>query len=440
MKIIVHTIVPESIGEALEIMPGDEVLHVNGKADLEDMLDYQFEVLGSEYLELAVRHTDGTEEIYEIEKDPEDDLGLVFTSPVFTPIKTCNNACPFCFIDQQPEGLRSSLYVKDDDYRLSYFNNTYITLTNLTPRDRERMARLKPGPLYVSVHSTVPEVRQQLLVNKKAGNIMEELTWLKEIEIPFHCQVVVCPGINHEESLTRTLEDLWTLQPEAMSVAVVPVGLTQYRGNLPTLSAVDEATAKDVIARVKAFETTHGEGFVYLSDEFYYKANLPLPGYEAYGDFPQLDDGVGTVRMLLEDFYALEPGLPSKIDTPVNLLILTGKYAAMSLQPIITRLNEIDGLYVDLMGIESRFWGVSVPVAGLITGQDILETLSQTDLSGYRSAIIPSVMLKHSTDEFLDSRTVSEVSEQLGLPFQVVRDPYSAQELVRVVFEDSQTV
>lgn len=433
MKIVVHTLVPDGIGEALDLKPGDEVLHVNGRTDLEDMLDYQFEVLGSEYLELGVRHTDGTEEIYEIEKDPEDDLGIVFTSPIFTPIKTCNNACPFCFIDQQPEGLRPSLYVKDDDYRLSYFNNTYITLTNLTPRDRERMARLKPGPLYVSVHSTVPEVRQQLLVNKKAGNIVEELSWLKSIEIPFHCQVVVCPGINDGESLTQTLHDLWALRPEAMSVAVVPVGLTQHREHLPSLTPVEAEAARQVIDRVQAFEADHAPGFVYLSDEFYYKANLPLPEYDAYGDFPQLDDGVGTVRMLLEDFYALEPVLPERLAEPVNVLVLTGKYAAMSLQPIVTRLNEIEGLYVDLLGVESRFWGVAVPVAGLITGQDIVDALKETDISGYRFAVIPSVMLKQGTESFLDDQTVAAVSQQAGLPFHIVRDPYSAQEFVQTV-------
>jgi putative radical SAM enzyme (TIGR03279 family) len=427
-------VAPDSIGEDLGLMPGDEVLAVNGKDTLEDLLDWQFEVLGSEYLEFTVRHTDGSEEIYEIEKDPEDDLGIVFTSPIFTPIKTCNNACPFCFIDQQPDGLRPSLYVKDDDYRLSYFNNTYITLTNLTPRDRERIARLKPGPLYVSVHSTVPEVRQQLLANRKAGEVMTELRWLKDLEVPFHCQVVVCPGINDGEPLSQTLTDLATLRPEAMSVAVVPVGLTQYREHLPTLNPVEADCARQVIERVKAFEAQSGQqDFVYLSDEFYFKAGLPLPAYDQYGDFPQLDDGVGTARMLMEDFFRLAQALPPAIQPPVNVLILTGQYAAMTLQPIVTRLNEIDGLYVDLLAVESGFWGVPVAVAGLITGQDLVAALATTDVSGYRSGIIPSVMLKHGTDAFLDGMTVSEVSQQTGLPLQVVQDPYSAEELIEAV-------
>ncbi len=433
MNITVHSIVPDSVAEHLGIQPGDQLMAVNGRQDLEDMFDYQFEAIGSAYLELHLRRTDGSEEIYEIEKDPDEDPGLIFTSPIFTPIKTCNNACPFCFIDQQPEGLRPSVYVKDDDYRLSYFNNTYITLTNLTPHDVERIERIRPGPLYVSVHATTPAVRQELLMNKKAGDILEKLSWLKGLNVPFHCQIVICPGINDEEVLKQSLEDLNILRPEALSIAVVPVGLTQYRDDLPKLTPVETDSAKSVIDIVNDFRKTHeadGEEFVYLSDEFYFKAGLPLPGAEDYGDFPQLDDGVGTARMLLEDFHDLESTLPDKLETPQNIMILTGKLATMVLSPIATRLNEIEGLYVDLMGVESKFWGDAVNVAGLITGHDIIETLRHQDLSGYAFALIPSVMLKQGTQEFLDTKTVDEVSEQLGLDIRIVEDPYSAEELL----------
>jgi putative radical SAM enzyme (TIGR03279 family) len=438
MKATVASVAAGSLAKAVGISPGDEVLAVNGNTTLEDMFDYQFEVSGSEYLELHVRHNDGSEEIYELEKDSEEDPGLVFTSPVFTPIRTCNNACPFCFIDQQPEGLRSSLYVKDDDYRLSYFANTYITLTNLTPRDRERITRLRPGPLYVSVHSTVPEVRVELLKNPKAGQIMQELSWLKSLEVPFHCQVVVCPGINDGEYLRQTLADLYTLRPECLSVAVVPVGLTRFRENLPGLTPVDRQSAANVIGIVEAFRAGHADArdFVFLSDEFYFKAGLSLPSYNEYGDFPQLDDGVGTARMLLEDFYALEGQLPQSIAEPFNILLLTGRLGAMILQPIAARLNAIDGLYVDVMAVQSQFWGDSVDVAGLVTGADIMGTLASVDLSGYRMAIIPSVMLKQSTDAFLDGKTVAEIAATLRLPFQVVQDPYSARELIGYILDN----
>ena len=432
MKAIIASIASGSLAEELGLVPGDSVLALNGADNLEDMLDYQFEVSGSEYLELSVRHNDGSEEIYEIEKEPDEDLGLVFTSPLFTPIRTCNNACPFCFIDQQPDGLRPSLYVKDDDYRLSYFANTYITLTNLTPRDRERIARLRPGPLYISVHSTVPEVRRQALKNPKGGNILEELSWLKSLEVPFHCQIVVCPGLTDGESLRQSLIDLYTLRPEALSVAVVPVGLTQFREKLSELTPVDQDSAARVIEIVEAFKAQHTDAadFVFLSDEFYFKAGCSLPDYSEYGDFPQLDDGVGTARMLLEDFFNLEKDLPQAVSEPYNLLVLTGKLGAMILQPIATRLNQIDGLYIDLLAVNSKFWGDSVDVAGLVTGEDILVQLSQMDISGYRAAIIPSVMLKQSTEDFLDGKTVAEVSQALDLPFRVVSDSYSARELM----------
>lgn len=433
MNAVIASVAPDSLAEHVALKAGDTVLAVNGNAYLEDMFDYQFEIADSETLELHVRHADQSEEIYELEKDPDEDPGIVFTSPVFTPIRTCNNACPFCFIDQQPAGLRSSLYVKDDDYRLSYFANTYITLTNLTARDRERIARLRPGPLYISVHSTVPEIRRQALKNPKGGNILEELQWLKSLEVPFHCQIVVCPGLTDGDSLRQSMEDLYTLRPEALSVAVVPVGLTRYRDHLSTLKPVEADSASGVIELVSSFKAQHPDAadFVFLSDEFYFKAGRPLPTYGEYGDFPQLDDGVGTARMLLEDFFQLEKDLPDSLPQPCNILLLTAKLGAMILQPIATRLNNIDGLFIDVISVQSQFWGDSVDVAGLVTGSDIIHTLSTVDLSNYRSAIIPSIMLKQSTEAFLDGKTVSEVAEALTLPFQVVQDPYSAQELLR---------
>lgn len=434
MNAVIHTVQPGSIAEDLGLLPGDKMIALNGKSDLEDMLDYQFET-GAEAVELSILHADGSEEIYDIEKDTDDELGIIFESPIFGPIKTCNNACPFCFIDQQPEGLRPTLYVKDDDYRLSYFNNTYITLTNLTARDRARIERLRPGPLYVSVHATDPEVRRVLLQNKKAGPVMDELRWLKSLDVPFHCQVVLCPGINDGDMLTQTMTDLATLRDAAMSVAVVPVGLTQFRSDLPTLKTVTPDEAKAVIERVEAFNKADNaeEPFVFVSDEFYLKANLPLPDYETYGDFPQLDDGVGTGRILLSEFFDLEANLPKLLDLPVKQILLTGGLGAMVLQPIVRRLNEIENLFVDMQVVENAFWGQSVNVAGLITGRDILGTLSKQDLSAYQAVILPSVMLKHDTEEFLDGMTVATLAQTLDIEFRVVRDVYSAEALVSSV-------
>ncbi len=453
MEIFIHSVVSDSPAARIGLQPGDQVVAINGRDDLEDMFDYQFETADSAYLEFTVKRTNSLEEIssikvFTLEKAPFEDPGLVFTSPVFTPIKTCNNACPFCFIDQQPPGLRPSLYVKDDDWRLSYFNNTYITLTNLTPRDRQRIEQIRPGPLYVSVHSTIPEIRVRLLKNPKfGGHIMKELRWLSGLGVPFHCQVVVCPGINDGESLTQTLEDLHSLSPETMSVAVIPVGLTEVRSHLPDLTPVDETSARSVVQRVQAFKDKYRpiseddiEDFVFISDEFYYKAGLPLPDYQTYGDFPQLDDGVGAARMLLNDFDERATVLPKRLPKPKRILILTGKLALPSLEPIVERLNKIEGLSIQCLAVESQIWGRSIGVAGLVTGRDIRHTLSNHDLSGqveeskgYDFAVVPGIMLKEDTHLFLDGDTLETLSADLGLPFKVIYDAYSTQELLTVL-------
>lgn len=436
MDAVIHSVQPGSIAKDLDLQPGTRLLAVNNHTDLEDQLDYQFHTQASEWVELHIQHPNGDEEIIEIEKDADEDLGIIFQRPIFTPIKTCNNACPFCFIDQQPDGLRPTLYVKDDDWRLSYFSQTYITLTNLTPRDRQRIEAIRPGPLYVSVHSTVPKVRERMLANSKhAGKIMAELGWLQSLGVPFHAQVVVCPGINDGQPLTQTLEDLWTLAQECLSVAVIPVGLTQHRGDLTDLQPVDIASAKDTIDRVAKFTRINPDAasWVFCGDEFYHKAGLPLPSYDSYGEFEVLEDGVGTARHLTNSFYDLEPTLPNSITPPKKALILTGKLAAMTLQPIVQRLNEIRGLYVDILTVDSQFWGKQVDVAGLITGQDIISACQATDVTGYDVALIPSVMIKPDTDCFLDDQTIASVSETIGVPINVVTDPYDASCLVNLL-------
>lgn len=445
LKALIKAVVPHSPAHQAKVTPGDWVIAVNGQDQLEDLFDFQqlialldedtdlvLDILRQEHAMQVVISGEAIQDA----GGQASDVGMEFESPIFTAIKTCNNACPFCFIDQQPEGLRPSLYVKDDDYRLSYFCNTYITLTNLTRHDRERMARLRPGPLYVSVHSTVPEVRAELLKNPKAGEIMTELRWLASLDIPFHAQIVVCPTMNDTDSLTQTLTDLVGLAPHCLSVAVVPVGLTQHRSNLPGLIPMTPPTAAQVIDRVTAFldQTPKARQTVFLSDEFYVMANRPFPDYEAYGDFPQLDDGVGSGRHLVKAFFDLEPRLPSMVSPARNHLIVTGKLAAMMLQPVINRLNQIEGLYIDVMAVENRFWGQAITVAGLITGQDIIYTLKSVDITGYTSVLIPDTMLKSGELLFLDNLTVDQVAEQVGCTLVVVHQPTQAESLLNVLF------
>jgi putative radical SAM enzyme (TIGR03279 family) len=441
MKAIIHRIVPNSPAAAQPaLQPGQVVVAVNGCDTLEDLFDYQFEQAGCETLRLDVLQPDGGRQTMAITKPADDDAGIHFTSPLFTPIKTCNNGCPFCFIDQQPEGLRASLYVKDDDYRLSYFNGTYITLTNLTERDKVRIERIRPGPLYVSVHATAPDVRAKLLKNPKAPPILDVLRWLKSLDIAFHAQVVLCPGINDGEVLSQTLAELAPLRPALLSVAVVPVGLTRHREALPQLRPVDVETAQDVIARVERLSDQKRRSIAFASDEFYLMAGQPLPEAARYGPFPQLDDGVGMTRMLLEDFWLrVAPGLPDALPQPHRVLLMTGALAAQSLQPIVGRINQVGQCFVDLMPVTSHFWGQAVTVAGLLTASDLWEALAPLVASGemtqYNHVVIPSVMLRHGFERmedalFLDGETVAGLSARVGRPFRVVQDTYSAAALV----------
>ena len=281
----------------------------------------------------------------------------------------------------------------------------------------------------------MPEIRSRLLVNPKAAEIMKELKWLASLEIPFHCQLVICPGINDGEAFSKTLEDLVTLRPYCESIAIVPLGLTQHREHLTDLKPVTSDVAKDILRRLEAFQKKFkAKNFAFASDEFYDHAGIALPAYDSYGGFPQLDDGVGTARHLSESFYQLVPSLPKVIETPANYLLLTGKLGAMTLHPIAQRLNQIEGLYIDVLPIESQFWGKAVTVAGLITGGDILVTLQNHDLLGYEKILIPQTMVREEYEGkqwvFLDGEDLDSLGQKLKVMFCVVENPNDAKSLL----------
>ena len=294
-----------SIAEELDLQQGDELLSIDGVVP-QDMIDYNF-LCKDEIITLEIKKANGEIEEIELEKDYDDDLGIVFESAVFDKIKPCLNNCIFCFVAQQPKGLRKTLYIKDDDYRLSYLQGTYITTTNLTEKDKERIARLHLGPFYISVHTTNPELRVKMLRNPNAGKIMENLTWFKNNDIPFHTQIVLCPGYNDGEELERTLKDLSSLGENLLSVAIVPVGITQFREK--KLRTVDKVVAKQTIEICSKYKK------VCCSDEFFLLAEREIPPAKYYGTFSQLDDGVGSIRMLLEDFKQYK--LPKKLKKPM---------------------------------------------------------------------------------------------------------------------------
>ncbi|HEY9662062.1 MAG TPA: TIGR03279 family radical SAM protein, partial [Allocoleopsis sp.] len=355
----------------------------------------------------------------EIEKDYDEDLGLVFESALFDGLIQCNNRCPFCFIDQQPPGKRQSLYFKDDDYRLSFLYGSYLTLTNLTQREWDRIAQMRLSPLYVSVHATEAEVRSRLLKNSRAGQILEQLQWFEDQRLQIHAQVVVCPGINDGTHLEQTLLDLARFHqgdvPAVASVAVVPVGLTRFRPAEDELVPVTPAKANEVIAQVQAlqakFQRKFGSTFAWLADEWFLIAGQPLPPESHYEDYPQIGNGVGSIRLFLKEFAAAAQALPSQVDPPRRFTWVVGNAVELAFQPIVQRLNQVKGLTVTMAALRSDYWGQQMTVTGLLTGQDILQGLQGQDLGD--GILLPSLMLKHEDDRFLDDMTVDELATQL---------------------------
>lgn len=428
MPAIINSIEKDSIAEELELSAGDEIISVNGIKP-RDLIDYNF-LTASDDISLHVLRSSGEEEIFDIEKDFEEPLGINFESAVFDRVKPCNNKCVFCFVDQQPKGLRKTLYVKDDDYRLSYLQGTYVTLTNLNAEDKKRIEEFRPGPLYVSVHTTNPSLRALMLNNKKASAITDSLKWLNKLEIPVHTQIVLCPGFNDGDELNRTFEDLSSLS-NIMSVAVVPVGITKYREG-QELKKVDEFQAAGIIEQIEKFNNKTGKKLIFASDEIYFKAGYDLPDVKYYGNFGQLDDGVGSSTLLLNDFAKNRKLLPKSLKAPKKMAIVTGSLSYTPLKKIVDGLNKIQNLDIELIQIKSSFWGEDVTVSGLITGSDILENLLPYK-SQINNLIIPSVMLRKLTDEFLDGYTVSDIQEKLNAKVFRINDYYSTSELIEII-------
>ena len=421
---VVVTVEPGSIGEDLGFEPGDQLLSINGVRP-RDLIDYRY-LCVEEELHLEVRDAAGDLHEVDLEKDADDGLGLEFSEALFDGLRQCNNACPFCFIDQQPPGRRSSLYLKDDDYRLSFLYGSYLTLTNLTDADWHRIEQQRLSPLFVSVHATEPELRARLLKNPRAGLLMDQLRWFAERELQIHAQVVVCPGINDGEALERTLMDLagfadgeW---PAVLSAAVVPVGLTRFRPADDGLAPVSPADASAVIARVEPlqqqFQSRFGSRFAWLSDEWYLMAGRPLPPRATYEDFPQQENGVGSIRAFLEALDDASAGLPDSIDKPLHSSWVVGRLVDEALAAVTTRLNAVEGITLSLYGLPSPYWGQDQVVTGLLTGQDLLQGLEGVDLGD--QLLLPSVMLRQGELVFLDDMTFAELERRLSVPIRIV--------------------
>lgn len=416
MPAIVNKVVNGSIAEELDICPQDEIISIDGNEML-DMIDYNF-YCKSDLITLEVKKKNGDIEQIEIEKDFDEDLGIVFESAVFDRVKPCLNKCIFCFVDQQPKGLRDTLYIKDDDYRLSYLQGTYITLTNLNDEDKKRIKRMHLGPFYVSVHTTNPDLRVKMLRNPNAGKIMENLQWFRKNKIPFHAQIVLCPGYNDGKELDRTLSDLAQLKNTVLSVAIVPVGVTQFRKE--SLRQVDEKIAKETIKIASKYKR------VCLSDEFFLLAGEKMPPAKYYGNFSQLEDGVGALRLLIDDYKSLE--LPSKISKPFKFIFAVSYAAFDVVKDIADDISKkVENLTIEVVPVKSNYWGKNITVAGLITSDDLINSLSNHDAD---MVVIPSVMLRPYSEDFLDGKNLDYVKSITNKSFLVLKNNYSIKEFI----------
>lgn len=415
---LITKVIPDSIAAEIGFEPGDSIVSINGQKP-RDLIDYQY-LVADEFLELVVLDIKGKSHNLEIEKDCDEDLGLEFETALFDGLIQCNNRCPFCFIDQQPPGKRETLYLKDDDYRLSFLYGSYLTLTNLTQKEWDRIEQMRLSPLYVSVHATEPEVRIHLLKNFRAGKILEQIKWFEERRLQIHAQVVVCPGINDGEHLERTLLDLAKFHqgniPAVASVAVVPVGLTRWRPGEDELVPVVAQKAQEVIKQVQSLQAKlrqeTGANCIWLADEWFLIAGEELPSAADYEDYPQIGNGVGSIRQFIQEFEAaIEKLQPQKINPPRKWTWVVGNAVEKAFEPIVQRLNQIEGLEVNMVALESGYWGVAIAVTGLLTGQDLLAGLQGRDFGD--GILLPSVMLKQGDSLFLDDMTLEEVAQKL---------------------------
>ena len=408
-----------SIAAELQIKPGSVLISINHKP-INDLLDYRFYNSGEE-LELLIDQ-DGEKIIFEVEKDHQEDLGLIFED---LKMRKCGNKCVFCFVHQNPKGLRKTLYFKDEDYRFSFLYGHYVTLSNTKQADLDRIVEQRLTPLYISVHATDPDLRKYLLGIKYEDRLLEKIEFLTNKGIELNCQIVLCPELNDGEQLDRTIEDLKGFYPGVRSVAIVPVGLTRHRRNLPELKPVNQAYSLALMRSIdhmrRHLKIELGSSFVYLSDEFYIRTGAKIPESSYYEGFYQLENGVGLTRDLIQKFQEELPAIV-KLDPHMNLTLVSAKLGAAALQKyFIPGLSQISGLKIKLYQAVNYFYGTSIVVAGLLVGRDIFNHLKNKQLGDY--IVLPPRVLNHD-GVFLDDWTVDNLEKKLQRKIYIFPDSF----------------
>lgn len=414
MKHRIREVKKDSIADELAIRPGDFLCEIGGRP-VEDVFDYEF-MCREEYLEVLIESAEGEAILFEIEKDETEDLGLVFEEGLMDQYRSCRNKCIFCFIDQMPPGMRETLYFKDDDARLSFLQGNYITLTNLSDKDVERIIRYHLSPINISIHTMNPELRNKMLHNRFAGNALALLDEFASHGITMNGQIVLCPGYNDGPELDETIRKLTGYLPYMESVSVVPVGMTKFREGLAPLKPVSREKAAECVEMIEKWQKIIydrcGMHFIHASDEFYLLAGLPLPEEARYDGYLQLENGVGMLRLFMDGFrkkLRQLKGSPKRR----HLSLATGTLSAGVMKELIAEMGEkYPNVQVTVYPIVNHFFGESITVAGLVTGQDLIAQLKGRDLG--EILLIPDTMLRAQEDVFLDDVHLSEVRQALG--------------------------
>ena len=417
--------VPEgSLAEELELVPGDKILEINGMK-LRDIIDVSF-AFACEEVEMLVEHEDGQQELFEFDKDYDEELGVEFESAVFDGIRHCANNCYFCFVDQVAPNMRDSLNIKDDDYRMSFLYGNFITLTNMVDRDFQRIKQYHLSPLFVSVQCTNPELRKQMLRCKTADRLMSQLEKLEAADVEYHTQIVLCRDLNDGAELGRSIQDIMARQPYAQSMAVVPVGLTKFRQDCYPLKSFDAESAGRVVDQVEQYQIRQrakdGRTFIYLSDEFYLLSGRPLPPAEYYDGFPQLDNGIGLARSFIEDFkMAAEEAQQEEREAdgkPVKLAVVSGT----SIAPLLKRLADslqLANVEITMVPVVNNHFGSTVNVSGLLTAHDMLASLKGIDKQ-VDGILIPESALRTGDNIFLDDVSLDDFCQSLSCRVETV--------------------
>ena len=417
----ISRVFPGSIAEELEIEPGDVLLTVNDQP-MEDVFDYHY-YTNEEYLTVLIRKPDGEEWELEIEKEFEEDLGIEFESSLMDDYRSCRNKCIFCFIDQMPPGMRETLYFKDDDSRLSFLQGNYVTLTNMSDHDIDRIIRYHLGPINISFQTTNPELRCKMLHNRFAGDVFPKIRKLADAGTEMNGQIVLCRGVNDKEELERSIRDMTTYLPSLRSVSVVPVGLSKYRDGLYPLEPFDAASAAEVIDQIEGWQKKlypiWGTHFIHASDEWYLLAGRPLPEEERYDGYQQLENGVGMLRLLYEEVKAEVEEMETDASHHRVLSLATGKLAAPYMEKLGAMIREkLPNVTLQVYEIRNDFFGERITVSGLITAQDLIAQLKDQELG--EELLLPCSMLRSGEDVFLDDLTVTDVEKALQIKIRIV--------------------